>query len=206
VTAKNHKTSSSSLRNKFNKPYDPDAIVEEDEGGVEAAQPASCSHDEDLLEHPSYLELQSKLTEAETKADQYRDRMLRMQAETDNIQRRVQRDVESAHKYGLEKFALELLPVIDSLERAVTLPEEHQHSALEGVDLTLKMFQAALEKFGIQQVDPVNQLFNPELHQAVSAQVDSSVEPNTVLNVLQKGYLLNNRLIRPALVIVSKAN
>ncbi|MHB1948355.1 MAG: nucleotide exchange factor GrpE [Gammaproteobacteria bacterium] len=159
-----------------------------------------------LLEHPSYVELQGKLTEAEEKANQYWERMLRMQAENDNTLRRCQRDVENAHKYALEKFVNELLPVVDSLERAISLHEDQQHSVLEGVDLTLKMFKSALEKFNVVQVDPLSELFNPELHQAVSTQADPNVQPGTVLNVLQKGYLLNNRLIRPALVVVSKAS
>ena len=166
----------------------------------------AISQEAELLEHPSYLELQNKLTEAEEKASQHYERMLRTQAEADNMQRRAQRDIESAHKYALEKFVLELLPVIDSLERAVTLPDDQKHSVLEGVNLTLTMLYSALEKFHIQQIDPISQHFNPELHQAVSTQVDSTVAPNTVLAVLQKGYLLNNRLIRPALVIVSKAS
>ena len=159
-----------------------------------------------LLEHPAYVELQAKLFEAEEKANQNWDRVLRIQADMDNMQRRVARDIENAHKYGLEKFVLELLPIVDSLERATLLPEDQQHSVLEGVLLTLKMLHAAFEKFGIQQVDPIDQPFNPELHQAVSTQVDADVPPNTVLSVLQKGYLLNNRLIRPALVVVSKAS
>jgi molecular chaperone GrpE len=159
-----------------------------------------------LLEHPSYIELQTKLTEAEEKANQYWDRMLRMQAETENTQRRVQRDVENAHKYGLEKFVLELLPVIDSLERSMTLPDDQQHTILEGVKMTLNMLYSALDKFNVKQVDPISQPFNPEFHQAVSTAVDSKVPPNTVKDVLQKGYLLNNRLIRPALVVVSKAS
>lgn len=158
-----------------------------------------------LLEHPEYKKLQELLDEAEAKANQHYDRVLRMQAEVDNTNRRVERDIANAHKYALEKFALELLPIIDSLERAITISEE-KHSVLEGVDLTLKMFYAALEKFGIQQVDPLMQLFNPELHQAVATEVNMDVPSGTVLNVLQKGYLLNNRLIRPALVVVSKAS
>lgn len=159
-----------------------------------------------LLEHPSYIELQGKLTESEEKANQYWERMLRMQAETENIQRRTRRDVENAHKYGLEKFITELLPVIDSLERSVTLSETKKHSVLEGVELTLTMLYSALEKFGIQQINPQSEPFNPEWHQAVSIEIDPSVAAGTVLNVLQKGYLLNNRLIRPAMVVVSKAS
>lgn len=165
----------------------------------------STSEVPELISHESYAELQKKLNEAEEKTAQYYDRMLRMQAETDNIQRRVERDVASAHKYGLEKFALELLPVIDSMERSLEIPvDENDKAVIEGVALTLKMFQSALEKFGIEQVNPKEELFNPDLHQAVSVQMDPKVPPNTVLGVLQKGYLLNKRLIRPAFVIVSK--
>lgn len=159
-----------------------------------------------LLEHPSYLELQRKLEEAEEKANQNWDRVLRIQAEKDNLSRRVERDIENAHKYGLEKFTMELLPIVDGLERAVsTLADEHSKE-LEGIILTLKMFSSAFGKFGIQQVDPMGQPFNPEQHQAVSTEANSDVVPNTVINVLQKGYLLNNRLVRPALVVVSKSN
>lgn len=194
MTAKDHKEhkagSTASLRSKFEQ-------ESPDEAGLKETE---------LLEHPSYIELQKKLTETEEKASQYWERMLRMQAETDNIMRRTERDIENAHKYGLEKFVLELLPVVDSLERALSLPEDQQHSVLEGVDLTLKMFNNTLQKFGVEQVDPLSKPFNPELHQAVSTQLDPEVQPGTVLNVLQKGYLLNNRLIRPALVVVSKAS
>ena len=159
------------------------------------------------LEHPSYEELQKQLTAAEEKASQHWERMLRIQAETDNMQRRVERDIANAHKYGIEKFVLELLPIIDSLERAVSAHAEDdasQGSLLDGVNLTLKILYPALEKFNVQQIDPEGQPFNPEWHQAVSTQVDATVKAGTVLNVLQKGYLLNNRLIRPALVVVSK--
>lgn len=160
-----------------------------------------------LLDHASYQELQKQLTEAEEKATQYWERMLRMQAETENIQRRVERDIANAHKFALEKFSLELLPVIDSLERAIASHSEDESGAgslLDGVKLTLKMFTAVMEKFGIEQVDPEGEPFNPELHQAVSTLSDTEVKPNTVVNVLQKGYLLNKRLIRPALVVVAK--
>lgn len=174
-------------------------------GKLHTEESLAAAKEAELLEHPSYIELQNKLTEAEEKANQYWERILRMQAENENVQRRVQRDVENAHKYGLEKFVLELLPIIDSLERSLTLPEEQKHSVLEGVNMTLQMLYTALDKFGIEQINPMNEPFKPEFHQAVSAQVDPNVAPNTVINVLQKGYLLNNRLIRPALVVVSKA-
>ena len=164
-------------------------------------------HDTEMLEHPAYEDLQKQLTVAEEKATQSWERLLRLQAEMDNMQRRVERDVANAHKYALEKFVLELLPIVDGLERAVTAHQEEESGSdtlLDGVNLTLKMIYAAFAKFGIESVNPVHQPFNPELHQAVSTQTDPNANPNTVLAVLQKGYLLNNRLIRPALVVVAK--
>jgi len=199
-TKENKPSSTSSLKQKL--------MNDEAEISMESPQSSEERKDSALLEHPSYLELQNKLTEAEAKANQYWDRMLRMQAETDNMKRRVERDIENAHKYGLEKFILELLPVIDSLERAIAHPTEEEsgegEGVLEGVKLTLKMLYNALSKFGIEQIDPLSQPFNPELHQAVSTHADPNVQSGTVLSVLQKGYLLNNRLIRPALVVVAK--
>lgn len=162
----------------------------------------------ELLDHPSYKELQKQLTQAEEKANQSWERMLRMQADMENTQRRVERDIANAHKFALEKFVSELLPVIDGLERAIAAHAEDdasQGSLLDGVQMTLKMFSTALEKFNVQQINPLGQPFNPEHHQAISTQEDPHQKPNTVLNVLQKGYLLNNRLIRPALVVVNKA-
>lgn len=153
-----------------------------------------------LLEHPSYIELQNKLTEAEEKATQNWDRALRMQAEMDNVQRRVERDMANAHKYALEKFVMELLPVVDNLERAL----EHTSEDSEGISLTLKTLVSAMEKFGVEQVNPISEAFNPEFHQAVATQEDPKVKAGMVLNVMQKGYLLNGRLVRPALVVVSK--
>ncbi len=187
--------STSKLQQKFNE----DAAVEQQ---LRDEQEAA------LLEHPTYIELQKKLDESEQKATQHWERLLRQQAEMDNVQRRAERDVASAHKYALEKFALELLPVVDNLERSLQTSEEAHsgNTVLEGINLTLKLFLDALEKFGIQQVNPLGETFNPELHQAVSVQVDATTKANTVLSVLQKGYLLNNRLIRPALVVVSKAS
>jgi len=159
----------------------------------------------ELIEHPSYEEMMQKLDEAEQKANQFWERILRMQAENENATRRVERDVANAHKYALEKFATELLPIVDSLELCVSsaTPETHE-SFIEGVNLTLKMFYAALEKFGVKQVNPVGEPFDPEHQQAISMQFDPSAKPGIVLSVLQKGYTLNGRLLRPALVVVSK--
>ena len=163
----------------------------------------------ELLDHPSYEELMHQLDETEQKCNQYWERILRMQAESDNAVRRAERDVANAHKFALEKFVAELLPIVDSLESCIAnVPLEMQQKAssvIEGVQLTLKMFYAAMEKFGVKQINPVSEPFDPEFQQAISMQHDPSVKPGTVISVLQKGYTLNNRLIRPALVVVSKA-
>jgi molecular chaperone GrpE len=163
----------------------------------------------ELLTHPSSEELIAKLDEAEQKANDYWERILRMQADAENISRRNERDVANAHKYALEKFVNELLPIIDGLELCATsVPKDLQKAAksvTDGVDMTLKMFYAAMEKFGVKQLNPVNQPFDSEFQQAISMQADPSVPPGMVISVLQKGYTLNNRLVRPALVVVSKA-
>lgn len=158
------------------------------------------------LDHTAYEDLMKQLNEAEQKSAQYWDRILRMQAEVENASRRTERDVANAHKYALEKFLTELLPVIDNLERAIAAAEESKtdtQAIIEGINLTLKMLYSALEKAGVQQVNPIQQPFNPSFHEAVSMQADGS-KPGLVISVLQKGYILNDRLVRPAMVIVSK--
>jgi molecular chaperone GrpE len=163
----------------------------------------------DLLTNPAYEELLQKLGETEQKANQSWERMLRMQAENENAQRRAERDVANAHKYALEKFVGDLLPIVDSLELCVATVPKHQDQAvssvIEGVNLTLKMFYNAMEKYGVKQVNPASEPFDPEFQQAISMQYDPSVKPGMVMSVLQKGYTLNNRLVRPALVVVSKS-
>ncbi|MGL5118473.1 MAG: nucleotide exchange factor GrpE [Plesiomonas shigelloides] len=138
-----------------------------------------------------------------------RDSVLRARAEVDNIRRRAEQDVEKAHKFALEKFANELLPVIDSLERAVELADKQNtdlHAMIEGVELTLKSLYSAMNKFGVEPVDQVGCPFNPDVHQAMSM-VESAEHPaNHIVMVLQKGYTLNGRLIRPAMVMVSKGH
>ncbi len=174
-----------------------------------ADQEVDESNSEQMLTELSHEELIQKLNEAEQKSNENWERVLRMQAESENAARRAERDVASAHKYALEKFVGELLPIIDSLELCATsVPADMQAAAkpvVDGVEMTLKMFNAALEKFGVKQVNPVSEAFDPETQQAISLQEDPSVKPGTVISVLQKGYTLNNRLVRPALVVVSKA-
>jgi molecular chaperone GrpE len=163
----------------------------------------------ELITHPSYEEVLVKLDETEKKMNQYWERILRMQADNENALRRHERDVANAHKYALEKFVNELLPIVDSLElctsNAAPDSKGKQSPMIEGVNLTLKMFYTALDKFGVKQINPVGEVFEPEHQQAISTQYDPDAKAGTVLSVLQKGYSLNNRLIRPALVVVAKA-
>jgi len=152
--------------------------------------------------------LQQQLAESEKKATENLDKALRVQAEMENLKRRTQKDLENAHKFALEGFSKELITVIDSLElgvQAVTGESEEVHKFREGSELTLKQFEAAFTKFNIEKIDPVGENFNPELHQAMAMQPSAEAEPNTILNVFQKGYSLNGRLIRPAMVVVAKA-
>lgn len=133
--------------------------------------------------------------------------MLRARAEMENVRRRVEQDVEKAHKFALEKFAGEILPVIDNLERAIDLSNKDDPAltaTLEGVELTLKSLINAVNKFGIAVVNDVNVPFDPSVHEAMSMIDSNDVKPNHVINVIQKGYTLNGRLLRPAMVIVSK--
>lgn len=136
------------------------------------------------------------------------DQSLRANADLQNVRRRADQDVEKAHKFAVEKFAGDLLPVIDSLELALAhsnADDEHVKQIREGVELTLKMFQDTLKRHHLEAVDPHGQPFNAEHHQAMAMQESADVEPNSVVNVFQKGYLLNGRLLRPAMVVVSKA-
>jgi molecular chaperone GrpE len=160
---------------------------------------------EESLEHPSYIELSEKLTLAEQQAHENWEKAVRAQAELDNVRRRTEREVANAHRYGVEKLISSLLPVIDSLEQALQLAIKAKDASMrEGLELTLKLFADVLEKFEVQQIDPIGDPFDPQLHEAMSIQDAPDAEPNTVLAVFQKGYLLSDRVIRPARVVVSK--
>ncbi|MDG1987134.1 MAG: nucleotide exchange factor GrpE [Halieaceae bacterium] len=149
------------------------------------------------------------LSELEVQLEEMRDQVLRHQAEVQNVKRRAEQDVEKARKYALERFCNELLPIVDSLEMAIlsaSPDQEESESILKGIKLTLKMFVDTLAKFNLEQIDPEGEPFDPKLHQAVSMVENNEVEPNTVLSVMQRGYVLSGRLIRPAMVVVSKAS
>lgn len=147
------------------------------------------------------------LAEVQAKADENWNLYLSAQAEIQNVRKRAERDLANAHKFALEKFVGELLPVKDSLEMGIAAAGETTDVAKlkEGTELTLKMFTAAIEKFGVREVNPLGAKFNPELHEAMAMQPSQQAEPNTVLQVIQKGYTLNQRLVRPAMVIVARA-
>ena len=153
--------------------------------------------------------LKAELEAAQAQAAENLDKFMRAKAETENVRRRAETDVASAHKFAIERFALEMLAVKDSLERARIVDIKTRDAALEkmfeGIDLTLKLMDSIFQKFALTEINPaIGDKFDPEKHQAMSAQDSAEVPPNHVLMVLQKGYLLNNRLLRPALVIVAK--
>jgi molecular chaperone GrpE len=152
--------------------------------------------------------LQAALLEAEAKIDAQKDSVIRAKAEADNARKRSIQEVDKARKFALEKFAAELLPILDNLERALQVPnadDEAVKPLIAGVEMTMKLFISTIEKFDLNVVDPQGQSFNPDLHQAMAMQPAEDVAPNTVISVMQKGYTLNGRLLRPALVMVSKA-
>ena len=136
-----------------------------------------------------------------------RDAALRAQADAQNVKRRAEQDVEKARKFALERFAGDLLPVVDNLERALEAASDDEavRPIVEGVELTLKSFLDAIGKYNIEQLNPEGEPFDPQLHQAMSMVDNPDVEPNTVIAVVQKGYTLNGRLVRPAMVMVSKS-
>ncbi|MDP2097016.1 MAG: nucleotide exchange factor GrpE [Methylobacter sp.] len=153
-------------------------------------------------------ELQQALFEAAQKAQENWDKAVRVQAEMENLKRRTQKDLEDAHKFALSSFAKELLPVLDSLVlglQAATGDSEDVKKFREGSELTIKQFESVFAKFKIETIDPLGQPFNAELHQAMAMQAVEGAAPNTVVNVFQKGYVLNGRLLRPAMVLVAKA-
>lgn len=159
----------------------------------------------------SHDELLLTLQDAQAKADEHWNQLLMARADLSNAQRRAERDLANAHKFGVEKLALELIPIKDSMEMGLAAvaegdeQDEGRAKVIEGMELTLQMFSGVLDKFGVKEVNPQGDKFNPDLHQAMSMQETADFAPNTVMNVFQKGYVLNERLIRPAMVVVSKA-
>lgn len=182
---------------------------------IEEAQldsPGSRAEGSPAAEVSDLADIETRLQQALAKVEECKDQEIRARAEIQNARRRAEKDVENAHKYALEKMAKELLPVVDNLERgleavpAEKLEDAEFNSMKEGVELTLSLFISALTRFKIEQVDPAGEPFDPQLHQAITVVEQDSVEPNTVVNVMQKGYTLHGRLLRPAMVVVSRAS
>jgi len=175
---------------------------------VTAAAPGESPADQAAPASDSPEQLTALLEDARSKADEHWNALLRARAEMENLNRRHAREVENAHKFALDGFVRELLQVRDSLELGHDAAQDATadvEKLREGTELTLKLLTDVMNKFGVQQISPMGEPFNPELHQAMTTQPRDDVPPNTVVAVVQKGYLLNGRLVRPALVMVSAA-
>ncbi|MFL6646583.1 MAG: nucleotide exchange factor GrpE [Sulfurifustaceae bacterium] len=174
------------------------------------AAPATEGRERDASQQSADSALKAELEAAKAQAVENLDKFLRARAETENVRRRAETDVANAHKYAIERFAGELLAVRDSLElaRTVDIQQENQTALAkmhEGLDLTLKLMDDAFRKFSLVAIDPKGEKFDPTRHHAISMVESSEVPPNHVLNVMQKGYLLHDRVLRPAMVIVARA-
>jgi molecular chaperone GrpE len=177
--------------------------VEDMASGTPEAQ-ADVSGEAAAADTPEMAKL---LEDARNKADEHWNELLRARADLENMRRRHSRDLENAHKHALDKFVTELLPICDSLELGINAAQDDDanlEKVREGMDMTLKLLLSSIGKFGLEQVNPQDQAFDPEAHQAVAMQPSEGVESNTVINVMQKGYRFNGRLLRPAMVVVSQ--
>ena len=189
-----------------NKDIQEDTAVEEAKESAESVPPTDENHTNQLL--IEFEQVKEALLNAEEKANENYDLALRAKAEAENTKRRLEKDVTNARKFGNERLVQEILPVIDSLELGLAALGDDGATIekfKEGSEITYKMLLSAVEKSGVEIVNPKGEKFNPDVHQAMSIQENAEVEPNTVLAVVQKGYTLNDRLMRPAMVIVSKA-
>ncbi|MCU7923679.1 MAG: nucleotide exchange factor GrpE [Candidatus Thiodiazotropha sp. (ex Dulcina madagascariensis)] len=186
----------------------PETVDERTPAETEVSVEDEAAEETSASEQLEQGELTKLLEDARSKADQHWDQLIRTRAEIDNLRKRAQRDLENAHKFALERISQDLLQVWDSLELGHQAAQDEQadvEKLREGTALTLKLLVDLMSKHGIEQVSPEGETFNPEYHQAMSMQERDDVEPNTVVAVVQKGYLLNGRLLRPAMVMVSKA-
>ncbi len=180
-----------------------------DELNAAAAEDAAAQAESQAASGAAGKDWEAEVRRLQEELDSVREQSLRVAAEMQNVRRRAEMDVEKAHKYGLEKFAKELLPVIDGLEKAIEaeVAANNEMTPLrEGVELTLSMLLAGIRKFEVEQIDPVGQPFNPELHEAMTMVEVPGAEPNSVVAAMQKGYTLHGRLLRPAMVVVAKAS
>jgi molecular chaperone GrpE len=194
-----------SAHEKANTTLDDENNMNEENNQELQEEPTEASAEQASADNSADDSLEAKLARAEAKAAENWDHFVRTKAEMDNLRRRNAKDVENAHKYGTEKLVNQLLPVVDGMELGLAVDGASAESLREGMELTMKMMQKMMENLGIEEINPINEKFNPEKHQAMSLQPSADVEPNTVIAVMQKGYTLNDRLLRPAMVMVSKA-
>lgn len=182
----------------------PEEVVEETPTEEQAPPAADATEENGAAESDATASPEEALEALRAKADENWDRYLRAVAELDNVRKRAARDVENAHKFALERISKELLAVRDTLEMGLASVEGASiESLIEGKEATLKLLTTVLQQFGIEEVDPAGEPFDPELHAAISMQPSDTAEPGSVLTVVQKGYTLNGRLLRPAMVIVA---
>ena len=185
----------------------PDA-EEQAENTQENDKQSATGENTGSLEFTSHAALEAQLAKVEAERDEYKSKHLLAYAEMENLRRRTEKDISRAHKFALEKMAEELLPIVDSLEQGLAIEakgDELAQKIHEGMQLTLNMMQRVLDKFYIKAIDPKpGDIFNADLHEAMTMQPDPNAKSNTILHVLQKGYTLHDRLIRPALVVVAK--
>lgn len=178
----------------------------EQDAAVNSQEPSQAADTGGEAASPELQSLRARLAEAEARANESREQLMRAAAEMDNIRKRAARDIEQAHKFALERFAQELLGVVDSLELAVASGANADAASLAaGQEATLRLLKSAFARFSINEINPAGEPFDPERHEAMAMQPSDSAEPNSVLQVIQRGYELNGRLLRPARVIVARA-
>jgi len=183
---------------------EPQPVEGELEEAIEAAEEAEAAAE--ASDNPEAEVLAARVEELEQSVAEAKDQALRAAAEAQNVRRRAEQEAEKARKFALEKFVKELLPVVDSLEKALeAMADEATEAHREGVAMTLKMQQDVLAKFGVEILEPAGEPFDPQFHEAMAMVPNPELDPNTVMEVFQKGYLLNGRLVRPAMVVVSQA-
>ena len=194
------------MNNEENK-VNEEAVVEDHIEAVGTEADVEWNESAEDNQEAKIAELEAALLASQAQLKDQQDAVLRAKAEEQNVRRRAEGDIEKARKYALKKFAGELLPVIDNLERALENGDKENEAAkalLEGVELTLQTFISTVEKFGLTVINPVGEAFNPELHQAIGMQASPDHESNTVMIVMQKGYSLNEQVLRPAMVMVAQ--
>lgn len=180
--------------------------ADEAEEIAEQAEPVATPEPDEPVDNPEAEVLAARVEELEQDLAEAKDQSLRAAAEAQNVRRRAEQEADKARKFALEKFVKELLPVVDSLEKALEAMEDGASDVhREGVSMTLKLQRDVLGKFGVEAVEPHGEPFDPQYHEAMAMVPNPDLEPNSVMEVMQKGYLLNGRLVRPAMVVVSQA-